>query len=232
MKPIDQLCHTTAEYRKPCPGNHENVGGGRHAYELSSVNHELGNMSDATVMLAAIKAGDSNAVEELLDLVYDELRRLAAAKLALEAPGQTLQPTALVHEAWLRLVGHQTPAFKDRGHFFRACAEAMRWILIDRVRHKQRIRHGGGYQRVDLENLDLAAPVVENQLMALNEALDKFVLKYPAQAEMVKLRYFVGLTNEEAAEVLGISVTTAKKYWTFSRAWLLNQMESEQGGEC
>jgi RNA polymerase sigma factor (TIGR02999 family) len=197
-----------------------------------SVNHELHNMSDATVMLAAIKAGDSNAVEELLDLVYDELRRLAASKLALEPPGQTLQPTALVHEAWLRLVGNQTPAFKDRQHFFRACAEAMRWILIDRVRHKHRIRHGGGYQRVDFENLDLAAPVVENQLMALNEALDKFALKYPAQAEMVKLRYFVGLTNEEAGEVLGISVTTAKKYWTFSRAWLLNEMEREQGDEC
>jgi len=104
--------------------------------------------------------------------------------------------------------------------------------LIDRVRHKHRIRHGGGYQRVDFENLDLAAPVVENQLMALNEALDKFALKYPAQAEMVKLRYFVGLTNEEAGEVLGISVTTAKKYWTFSRAWLLNEMEREQGDEC
>jgi len=232
MKPIEQLCHATAEYGRLCPGNRENASGGRHAYELSSVNHELDNMSDATVMLAAIKAGDSNAVEELLDLVYDELRRLAASKLALEAPGQTLQPTALVHEAWLRLVGHQTPAFKDRQHFFRACAEAMRWILIDRVRHKHRIRHGGGYQRVDLENLDLAAPVVENQLMALNEALDKFALKYPAQAETVKLRYFVGLTNEEAAKVLGISVTTAKKYWTFSRAWLLNEMESEQGDEC
>ena len=184
-------------------------------------------MSDATVMLAAIKAGDPKAAEELLELVYEELRRLAASKLAYEAPGQTLQPTALVHEAWLRLVGDRAPAFKDREHFFRASAEAMRRILIDRARRKRTIRHGSGYQRVDFENLDLAAPVVENQLMALNEALDKFALKYPAQAEMVKLRYFAGLTNEEAGEVLGISVSTAKKYWTFSRAWLLNEMESE-----
>jgi RNA polymerase sigma factor (TIGR02999 family) len=227
MKPTDQLCHATADHGGLYSGNHEKVSGGRALYELCSVDHEVDNMSDATVMLAAIKAGDSKATEGLLDLVYDELRRLAAAKLALERPGQTLQPTALVHEAWLRLVGDKAPAFKDREHFFRACAEAMRRILIDRVRHKHRIRHGGGYQRVDFDNLDLAAPVVESQLLAVNEALDKFGLKYPAQAEMVKLRYFGGLTNEEVAEVLGISVSTAKNYWTFSRAWLLNEIESE-----
>ena len=184
-------------------------------------------MSDATVMLAAIKAGDSKAAEELLVLVYDELRRLAASKLAHEAPGQTLQPTALVHEAWLRLVGNHTPSFNDREHFFRASAEAMRRILIDRARRKHTMRHGGGYQRVDVEDLDLAAPAMDSQLLVVNEALEKFAVEHPVQAELVKLRYFVGLTNEDVSEVMGISISTAKNYWTFSRAWLLNEIESE-----
>jgi RNA polymerase sigma factor (TIGR02999 family) len=183
-------------------------------------------MSDATVMLDAIKAGDPRAAEELLVVVYDELRRLAASKMALEAPGQTLQPTALVHEAWLRLMGNQTPAFKDREHFFRACAEAMRRILIDRARRKHTIRHGGACQRVDFEGLDPAAPAADEQLLAVNEALEKFALEHPVQAELVKLRYFAGLTNEEVSEVLGISVSTAKNYWTYSRAWLLNEIGS------
>src|SRR5262249_6473902 len=147
-------------------------------------------MSDATVMLAAIKAGDSKAAEGLLALVYDELRRLAASKLAHEAPGATLQPTALVHEAWLRLVGGGTGSFKDREHFFRACAEAMRRILIDRARRKHTIRHGGGYQRISFEDIDPAAPCADEQLLAMNEALDKFSLEHPVQAELVKLRYF------------------------------------------
>src|SRR6476469_8409224 len=187
----------------------------------------MDNMSNATVMLAAIEGGDSKATEQLLMLLYDELRRLAASKLAQEAPGQTLQPTALVHEAWLRLVGDQTHSFKDREHFFRASAEAMRRILIDRARRKQTQRHGGGYQRVDLEDWDLAAPAADGQLLAVNEALDKFALEHPVQAELVKLRYFAGLTNEEVSQVLGISLSTAKNYWTFSRAWLLNEIESE-----
>ncbi|MGH7993966.1 MAG: sigma-70 family RNA polymerase sigma factor [Limisphaerales bacterium] len=186
-------------------------------------------MSDATEMLAAVKAGDSKAAEELLVLVYGELRRLAASKLASEAPGQTLQPTALVHEAWLRLVGDQPPTFKDREHFFRASAEAMRRILIDRARRKQTKRHGGGCQRVDCDGLDLAAPAVDDQLLAVNDALDKFASEHPVQAELVKLRYFAGLTNEEVSEVMGISVSTAKNYWAFSRAWLLNEIENEQG---
>jgi RNA polymerase sigma factor (TIGR02999 family) len=184
-------------------------------------------MSDATVMLAAIEAGDPNAAEQLLVVVYDELRRLAASKLAQEAPGQTLQPTALVHEAWLRLVGNQNPSFKDRTHFFRASAEAMRHILIDRARRKQTKRHGGDYQRVDLGELDLAAPSADEQLLAVNEALDKLAVEHPVQAELVKLRYFGGLTNEEVSQVLGISVSTAKNYWTFSRAWLLNEIEGK-----
>ena len=184
-------------------------------------------MSDATVMLAAIKSGDSKAAEDLLVLVYDELRRLAASKLASEAPGQTLQPTALVHEAWLRLVGDQSRSFNDREHFFRACAEAMRRILIDRARRKQTVRHGGEFHRVDFEGFDPAAPALGDQLLAVNEALDKFALEHPVQAELVKLRYFAGLTNEEVSQVMAISVSTVKNYWTFARAWLLNEIEHQ-----
>jgi RNA polymerase sigma factor (TIGR02999 family) len=184
-------------------------------------------MSEATVLLTAVQAGDSTATEQLLVLVYDELRRLAASKLAQEVAGQTLQPTALVHEAWLRLVGNQNPSFTDRTHFFRASAEAMRHILIDRARRKKTKRHGGGYLRVDFEEFDLAAPSVDDQLLVVNEALDKLALEHPVQAELVKLRYFAGLTNEEVSEVLGISVSTAKNYWTFSRAWLLNEIEGQ-----
>ena len=192
--------------------------------ELYSQPHLMGPMSNATVMLAAIEAGDSNAAEQLLVLVYDELRRLAASKLAMEAPGQTLQPTALVHEAWLRLVGDHKPSFKDRTHFFCASAEAMRHILIDRARQKKTRRHGGDFLRVDFEELDLAAPSADEQLLAVNEALDKLAREHPVQADLVKLRYFAGLTNEEVAEVLGISVSTVKNYWAFSRAWLLNEI--------
>lgn len=184
-------------------------------------------MSDATVMLAAIERGDPKAAEQLLELVYEELRRLAAFKMAQEAPGQTLQPTALVHEAWLRLVGARNPTFKDRSHFFRAAAEAMRHILIDRARRKVTQRHGGNCQRVDLEGLDIAAPGADDEVLAVNEALDKLAREYPMQAELVKLRYFAGMTNEEAALVLGFSVSTAKNYWAFSRAWLLNEIETK-----
>jgi RNA polymerase sigma factor (TIGR02999 family) len=183
--------------------------------------------SDATRLLSAVEQGDAKAAGELLDLVYDELRRLAAFKLAQESPGQTLQPTALVHEAWLRLVGDRNPTFKDRTHFFRATAEAMRRILIDRARRKLTQRHGGDYQRVDWDGFDLAAPGTDDQLLAVNEALDKLALAHPVQAELVKLRYFAGMTNEEVAQVLDISVSTAKNYWTFSRAWLLNEIEGE-----
>jgi len=197
----------------------------RHVEELRSARCGEDNLNDATVMLAAIHAGDSNAAEGLLVLVYDELRRLAAAKLAHEAPGQTLQPTALVHEAWLRLVGDRASSFNGREHFFRASAEAMRRILIDRARRKHTERHGGSFHRVAFEGFDLAAPLVDDQLLAVNEALEKFALEHPIQAELVKLRYFAGLTNEEVSEVMGISVSSAKNYWTFSRAWLLNEIE-------
>lgn len=183
--------------------------------------------SDATLMLAAIERGEPQAVEQLLGLVYDELRKLAAAKLAVEAPGQTLQPTALVHEAWLKLVGSGRRTFNDRTHFFRAAAEAMRRILIDRARRKRTQRHGGNYELVELEGIDVVAPKADDQMLAVNEALDKLAGKFPVQAELVKLRYFMGMTNEEAAEVLNISVSTTKNYWNFARAWLLEEIRSQ-----
>ena len=184
-------------------------------------------MSDATVLLTAVEQGDPTAAEKLLNLVYEELRRLAAFKMAQQAPGQTLQPTALVHEAWLRLVGTQNPTFKNRSHFFSAAAEAMRHILIDRARRKQTQRHGGGFERVDLDSVALAAPSTDDQLLAVHEALDKFALKHPLQAEVVKLRYFAGMTNEQVAQLLGISISTAKNYWNFSRGWLFNEIQSQ-----
>ena len=226
MKTIELICHPRAELAGARPQNWENTSRPRQLRELRSASQGADTMSDATVVLAAIQAGDSKAAEELLVIVYNELRRLAASKLAHEAPGQTLQPTALVHEAWLRLVGDRAPSFNNREHFFRASAEAMRRILIDRARRKSTERHGGLYHRVDFEGFDLAAPRIDDQLLAVNEALERFALEHPVQAELVKLRYFAGLTNEELSEVMGISVSTAKNYWTFSRAWLLNEIES------
>ena len=203
----------------------ENLNGARPKDELCWAKPRAYDMSDATIMMAAIEAGDPKAAEQLLVLVYDELRRLAASKLAQEAPGQTLQPTALVHEAWLRLAGNQNASFKDRTHFFRASAEAMRHILIDRARRKKTERHGGNYRRVELEEFDLTTPSADEQLLVVNEALEQLALEHPVQAELVKLRYFAGLTNEEVSEVMGISISTVKNYWAFSRAWLLNQIE-------
>lgn len=183
-------------------------------------------VSDATVMLASVERGDPKAAEQLLVLVYDELRRIAAFKMAHEAPGQTLQPTALVHEAWMRLVGNETPAFNDRAHFFHAASEAMRRILINRARRKHTERHGGRYQRVDLDGFDPVAPEADEQLLAVHEALDKLAREHPVQAQLVKLKYFAGMTNEEVSQVMGISVSTVKNYWTFSRAWLLDKIEA------
>jgi RNA polymerase sigma factor (TIGR02999 family) len=228
MKQAARLCHAMPERGRPCPATDKNTSRGQGVDGLLWVNPNRDNMSDATVMLAAIKAGDPNAAEELLVIVYDELRRLAASKLAQESPGQTLQPTALVHEAWLSLVGDQTPTFRDREHFFRASAEAMRHILIDRARRKHAVRHGGEYQRVDFEGFDAAAPDADDQLLAVNAALDKLALEYPVQAELVKLRYFAGLTIEESSGVMGISASTAKNYWAFARAWLLSEIEGEK----
>jgi RNA polymerase sigma factor (TIGR02999 family) len=231
MKPVQQRCGATAAFLRHYAGAAKIPVEGRSPRDTLGAFSRDNDMSDATVMLAAIQTGDSKAAHELLVLVYDELRRLAASKLAHEATGQTLQPTALVHEAWLRLVGNENRTFNDREHFFRASAEAMRRILIDRARRKLTKRHGGECQRVDFEGFDLAAPVVDDQLLAVNDALDRLALEHSVQAEVVKLRYFAGLTNEEVAGVMGVSVSTVKNYWTFSRAWLLNNIESTQKGD-
>ena len=164
--------------------------------------------------------------EELLPLVYAELRRLAAHKMASENPGQTLQPTALVHEAWLKLGGEENRQWRNRNHFFAAAAEAMRRILTDNARRKLRVRHGGGQQRVDLEDCATAADSEADHILAVGEALEKFAQLDPQRAELVKLRYFVGLTFAEAADVLGISEPTAKRYWSFARAWLYEEMRT------
>ena len=178
-----------------------------------------------TEILEAIGAGDKGAAEELLPLVYDELRRLAAARMAREAPGQTLQPTALVHEAWLRLVGDQPQEWNGRSHFFGAAAEAMRRILVENARRKRTQRHGGNQVKLDIQQVEVAAPAEDQELLAVDEALARFAARDKQKAELVKLRYFVGLTREEAAEVLGISVPTADRWWNFSRAWLFDEIE-------
>jgi len=183
-------------------------------------------MGDATLLLNAVEQGDPRAAEQLLDLVYEELRRLAASKMAREAPGQTLQATELVHEAWLRLIGRENPTFANRAHFFSAAAEAMRRILIDRARRKLTQRHGGDLERVDLEGQDLPAPASDQQILAVHEVLDKLAKEHPVEAQVVKLRYFVGMTNEETAKALGISLTTTKAYWTFARTWILHEIEN------
>ena len=181
--------------------------------------------SDATVLLSALERGSPEAANELLELVYQELRHLATHKMAQELPGQTLQPTALVHEAWLRLMGSENPSFANRAQFFSAAAEAMRRILIDRARRRHTLRHGGGYERVNLDKCDLIAPQADDELLAVHEALDKLAGKYPVQAEVVKLRYFGGRTNEEVAQILDISLSTVKNYWAFARAWLLQEIK-------
>jgi RNA polymerase sigma factor (TIGR02999 family) len=182
-------------------------------------------MSDVTRILEAAQEGDPRAPAELLPLVYDELRRLAAAKMAQERAGQTLQPTALVHEAWLRLAGSDKQNWNGRAHFFGAAAEAMRRILIENARRKQAARHGGGQARLDIQQIDVAGPEKHDELIAVNEALEKYAARDKQKAELVKLRYFVGLTTEEAADVLGISVPTADRWWNFSRAWLFEEIE-------
>ena len=185
-------------------------------------------MSDVTRILSAIERGEPNAAEELLPLVYSELRRLAAAKMARIQAGQTLQPTALVHEAYLRLVGHQPQKWDGRGHFFSAAAEAMRRILIENARRKSALRHGGGQQRLNIDEVEVASESKDDEMLAVNEALEEFSKRDPQKAELVKLRYFVGLSFVEAAEVLGISEPTAKRYWSFARAWLYEEIRSTQ----
>jgi RNA polymerase sigma factor (TIGR02999 family) len=192
----------------------------------------LVNSGDITVILAGIERGDAQSADQLLPLVYDELRRLAAARMALEPAGQTLQPTALVHEAWLRLGGEAQPDWKNRAHFFAAAAEAMRRILIDNARRKHALRHGGGLEKlsVDATGFDVAASeMADAELLWLNDALDALAALDARKAELVKQWYFVGLTLEEAAAVLGISERTAKREWAYARAWLFNEIKRLRG---
>jgi RNA polymerase sigma factor (TIGR02999 family) len=185
-------------------------------------------MSDVTQILNAIAEGDRAAAAQLLPLVYEELRRLAGQKMAGEKPGQTFQPTALVHEAYLRLVGTgEESRWDSRGHFFAAAAEAMRRILIENARRKRSRKHGGGLRRHDAEQVLLEAPEPSEDLLVLDEALNKLTEKEPLKVELVKLRYFAGMTLEEAAGVLGISTATAKRWWTYTRAWLYQEMTRE-----
>ena len=190
-------------------------------------------MSELTQILNAIALGDAHAADRLLPLVYEELRQLAAHKMAQEKPGQTLQPTALVHEAYLRLMASgdasapQEHHWDNRGHFFAAAAEAMRRILIENARRKRSLKHGGGLKRLDAEDAALEMPEPAEDLLALDEALNALAAKDPRKAELVKLRYFAGMTIEEAAEVLDISPATAKRWWTYARAWLYREIAGD-----
>jgi RNA polymerase sigma factor (TIGR02999 family) len=186
-------------------------------------------MNEVTVILERAQQGDAQAAEELLPLVYAELRRLAAARMANEPPGQTLQPTALVHEAWLRLAGNDGQAqFQNRAHFFGAAAEAMRRILIDRARRKKALRHGGGQQRLNVDDVEISTPADDEELLAVNDALDRLAAVDARKAGLVKLRYFVGMTLEETASALGISEPTAKRWWVYARAWLFREIHLQR----
>jgi RNA polymerase sigma factor (TIGR02999 family) len=181
-------------------------------------------MSNVTRILTAIEQGDVKAADELLPLVYEELRRLAAQKMSQELPGQTLQATALVHEAYIRLVGSENRNWSGRTHFFAAAAEAMRRILIENARRKHRLKHGGAQQRVDLGNAEVVIEAPSTDIIALDEALSKLAEEDPVKADLVKLRYFAGLTIEQAAKILGISRATADRYWSYARAWLFHEI--------
>lgn len=190
--------------------------------------------SDVTLVLQAIERGDRQAAEQLLPLVYDELRRLAAERLSRESADQTLQATALVHEAYLRLVGDEqsaraqdAPHWNSRGHFFGAAAEAMRRILIEQARRKQSLKHGGAHQREQFAELEIAAPEPNEDLLALEMALSKLEIEQPVHAQLIKLRYFAGLTLPQAAELLQLSTRTAERHWTYARAWLLREIRAE-----
>jgi RNA polymerase sigma factor (TIGR02999 family) len=185
-------------------------------------------MNDITRILNNLPATDPNAAAELLPLVYEELRKLARAKMSNELPNHTLQATALVHEAYLRIVGNDEQSWANRAHFFAAAAEAMRRILIDHARRRRAVRHGGGKEHEPLEELSIAAPGDDDELLAVHDALEKLTAQDAQKAELVKLKYFAGLTTEEAANVLGLSTPTAKRHWAFARAWLFREIRREQ----
>ena len=185
-------------------------------------------MADITLILKAVQQGDPKAAAELFPLVYEELRKVAGQKVAHEAPGHTLQPTELVHEAWLRLAGPQNPEWQNRSHFFGAAAEAMRRILVERARRRNRLKRGGQWERVDMEEVDIPSPMPDDDLVALDEALARLETFDSRAAELVKLCFFVGLTHEQAAKELGVSLSTIERTWTFARAWLFREIEENR----
>ena len=189
-------------------------------------------MSEVTQILSEIQKGNRISTNQLLPLVYDELKRLASRKMAKENPGNTLQTTALVHEAYTRLVGHDdVPCWESRSHFFSAAAEAMRRILVERARSKQRLKRGGQWHREDLESIELEMPVPNIDILALNEALDELAREQPEKAELVKLRFFAGLTIEEIAQAMGISTATAGRMWRYARTWLAEKLADDDRAE-
>ena len=182
---------------------------------------------NVTQLLALIEDGDQQASEDLLPLVYDELRKLAAHRLAKEPPGQTLQATALVHDAFVRLVdAKQQQRWNSRGHFFGAAAEAMRRILVEKARRKKRIKHGGEFERQEFDEAEIVADDIKHDLVALDEALDRLKEIDPVKSKLVELRFFAGMTVDEAAQILDISAITAKRYWRYARAWLYREIQS------
>jgi RNA polymerase sigma factor (TIGR02999 family) len=185
-------------------------------------------MNPITEVLQEMERGDTRSAEKLLPLMYDELCRLAVFRMLNEAPGHTLQPTSLVHEAWLRLGGGEGHRWESRAHFFGAAAEAMRRILIESARRKRAARHGGGQKPLDIDEVEIAGPVKDDELLEVHEALDKFAAQDQRKSELVKLRYFVGMTIEEAAEVMDISAPTAKRWWAYSRAWLRSEIDKQR----
>jgi RNA polymerase sigma factor (TIGR02999 family) len=208
--------------------------GGERRLDMAGAATESAKMSDVTQILAAAQQGDASAGERLMAIVYDELRKLAAQKMAREAPGHTLQATALVHEAWLRLVTpeDQTP-FANRAHFFGAAAEAMRRILIDSARRKKQIKHGGELARVDIDAIEMPLPMAADELLALDAALDRLCDVNLRAAEVVKLCFFAGFTQQQAASEMGVSIRTVERLWGFARAWLFREMqETTAGGAC
>ena len=184
-------------------------------------------MSDITLMLEAASAGDSHASEQLLPLLYDELRQLAAARMAQESAGHTLQPTALVHEAWLRLAGGKNQSWENRAHFFGAAAEAMRRILIERARRKSRLKRGSGQALLDIADLDVIAALPDEKVLLVDEALERLKQEDPEKAEIVMLKFFAGLTNEQAAEILNVNERTVRRQWEFAKAWLFDRIRGE-----
>lgn len=184
-------------------------------------------MSDITLILEALSTGDSHASEQLLPLVYQELRRLATARMGQESAGHTLQPTALVHEAWLRLVGGQKQSWANRAHFFGAAAEAMRRILIERARRKSRLKRGSGQALLDIADLDLIAAMPDDKVLLVDEALEQLKLEDPEKAKIVMLKFFAGLTNEQAAEILNVNERTIRRQWEFAKAWLFDRISGE-----